>query len=349
MIEKTLYAIVIALALFVFGALLLPRQVHIERSIDINRPVATVFAVVNSFESFPDWSPLAARDPSAVFELSGPPEGVGARLDWNGDARLVGTGWQEITGSTRGSRVDMHLELEQLGAAESYFQIDKLAGGARLTWGFDADLVEGQGMFGGLLARYFGLLFDRWIGGDYEEGLEHLRQYVETLPATDFGGLEVELLDVSPMEILFVSGLSGGMSSNIEAFLAAAFREISAFMAENGLEMTAQPMAITRAWDEQGLRFDAAIPVAANIVQPTGRVRQGVSPSGRAVRLVHRGAYEEMPASYEKLAAFMAVHGLNEGRVSWEQYISDPGETPRDELITHIYFLVDDSTGATVQ
>jgi effector-binding domain-containing protein len=49
-----------------------------------------------------------------------------------------------------------------------------------------------------------------------------------------------------------------------------------------------------------------------------------------------------MGPTYEKLAAWIAAHAMIEGRVSWEQYISDPGETPQDELITHIYFRIGD-------
>jgi effector-binding domain-containing protein len=37
----------------------------------------------------------------------------------------------------------------------------------------------------------------------------------------------------------------------------------------------------------------------------------------------------------------MAAHGLVEGRVSWEHYISDPNSTAPAELVTHIYFLVE--------
>ena len=70
-------------------------------------------------------------------------------------------------------------------------------------------------------------------------------------------------------------------------------------------------------------------------------VRSGLSPGGLAVRLVHRGGYDSMLGSYELLASYMAAHGLREGGVSWEHYISDPGEVPETELVTHIYQLVD--------
>ena len=112
-------------------------------------------------------------------------------------------------------------------------------------------------------------------------------------------------------------------------------------MAEHSIEIQAQPMAITRSWDARDYEFDAAIPVLTTDVELSGNVRAGKSPSGRAVRVVHRGPYDRMSPSYEKLSAYMAVHGLKEGRVSWEHYISDPGQTPADEIITHIYFLIE--------
>ena len=344
MIEKFFYSMVIVFCLFVAGGLLLPRTVHVERSIEIERPVETVFAVVNRFDSYPSWSPLFERDPGTEIQLSGPGSGPGARLHWAGDPRLVGSGWQEITHSQRPSRVEIHLEMDQLGAADTWFQVDRVAGGARLTWAFDTDLVEGQGWFGGLLARYFGLFFDRWIGGDYEQGLQRLKAHVESLPETDFAGLDAEVVTVDAMNVLFISGDAQG--SDTGQMLADAFREISAFMAENGVEMASQPMAITRGWDRQGFRFDAAIPVERNDIETSGNVRLGLSPTGRADRVVHRGPYESMPDSYGKLAAYMAVNGLREGSVSWEHYISDPGETAAAELITHIYFLVDENPAA---
>ena len=101
-------------------------------------------------------------------------------------------------------------------------------------------------------------------------------------------------------------------------------------------------LAVTRSWNESGYQFDAAIPVQPGDVEPTGNIKAGLSPAGRAVRLVHIGPYEQTLSSYEKLFAWMAAHGLSEGRLSWEHYISDPGETPADEIITHIYFLIGD-------
>lgn len=263
-------------------------------------------------------------------------------MSWSGDPRLVGSGWQEITASTPWSLVGLQMQLDQVGKATSYYRIREGEDRIDLTWGFDMNLVEGQGFFSGLLVRYFGLFFDRWIGADFEAGLARFKAYAESFPAADFSNLEAEIVQAEPMDILYVTMGRRESAEGIAAGLASAFSEISALMADQSIAMQSQPMAITRAWDEANYRFDAAIPADTAGVELSGNVQAGKSPGGRAVRVVHRGPYDTMAESYAQLAAYMAVHGIAEGRVSWEQYVSDPGQTAPGETVTHIYFLIED-------
>jgi effector-binding domain-containing protein len=112
-------------------------------------------------------------------------------------------------------------------------------------------------------------------------------------------------------------------------------------MATNGIERAGQPIAVTRARDEKHFLFSAAIPVTRTDMPAEGEVSWGVSPSGWAARAIHRGSYDALPVTYEKLAAWMAAHGHAEGRVSWEHYISDPGDTAVEDLVTHVYFQLE--------
>jgi effector-binding domain-containing protein len=344
MLKNILYAIVISIFIFAAVGLFLPRQVHVERSIAIDRPAATVFTVLNSYRLFEAWSPWASRDPGARYVLSGPVSGVGARLAWSGDPRLTGTGWQEIVSSEPFRRIVMHLDFEHQGVAESYFDIDETGQGVRLTWAFDTDLLEGQNWFGGLLARYFGLFFDRWIGADYEEGLARIEAFVEALPPADFSNLDVAVVEAEPQDILYVRLDEMPESIAIEDRLAAAYREISGFMNDHGVEMAGGPLTITRSNEGAGISLEAAVPAIATSAEPAGRVRIGRSPGGRAVRAVHHGSQKSVASTYEKLAAWMAAHGLEEGRVSWEHYISDPARTAPEERVTHIYALLADAS-----
>jgi effector-binding domain-containing protein len=262
-------------------------------------------------------------------------------MEWEGDPRLTGKGTQEIIESVPYSLVRTRLDFDQQGVAIAYFEISESEGGSEVTWGFDTDVTEGQNLFGSLMARYFGLLFDRWIGTDYEMGLANLKTLAESLPDVDFSDLDVELMNAEPEDILFIESGSSQDPVDIADSLATAYQEIMAFMFDNGIEMAAPPMTITRAWDESGYSFDAAIPVVMQDVELSGNIQAGTSPSGPVVRVIHRGPYDQMRPTYEKLSAYMTARGLREGSVSWEQYISDPGDTEEENLVTHIYFQIE--------
>ncbi len=320
---------------------MLPKQVHIERSITVDRPANMMFEILNSYRYFNEWSPWARRDPNAEFVISGPESGVGARMSWIGEPNLVGSGWQEIVASKPYEQIDIMLDFDAQGVALTGFTLVPEGDATRVTWVFDSDLTKGVNFLDSFLARYFGLLFDRWVGGDYEQGLANLKQYAESRAVSDFSQLEIEQVDVTPQDILFVSSSSSQDPADIAVAMAAAYAEISVFMHQAGITMAGQPMAITRAWEEGSYQFDAAIPVDFIPPELSGNIRSGQSPSGPAVRAVHHGAYDQMMPTYEKLAAYMSAHGLSPGEVSWEHYVSDPAHTAQQDMVTHIYIMLE--------
>jgi len=341
-LKKVAFIVLFLLAAFVVTGFLLPKQVHIERSITIDRPASMMFGLLNGYRHFNEWSPWAGRDPSAEFVISGPDSGVGARMSWIGKPNLVGSGWQEIVASKPYEQINIKLDFDAQGVADTGFMLSPQGDATMITWFFDSDLTEGVNFLDSFLARYFGLLFDRWVGGDYELGLANLKRYAESLPVSDFSQLEIERMDVAAQDILFVNSSSSQDPADIAMAMAAAYGEISVLMHSAGIKMTGQPMAITRAWEEGSYQFDAAIPVDAIPAELTGNIQSGLSPSGSAVRAVHRGSYDRMMPTYEKLSAYMSAHGLSHGKVSWEHYVSDPATTARQDMITHIYIMLED-------
>ncbi len=338
--KKVGLVILFLLAAFVVTGYLLPKQVHIERSISINRPANMMFELLNGYRYYNEWSPWAERDPQAEFVVSGPDTGVGARLSWIGEPNLVGSGWQEIVASKPYEEINIKLDFDAQGIADTGFKLVSEGDTTQVTWFFDTDLTKGVNFLDSFLARYFGLLFDRWVGGDYERGLANLKQYAESLDLSEFSQIEIERVSVLSQDILFVTSSSSQESTDVAQAMAAAYAEISAFMNINGIKMTGQPMAITRAWQEGGYQFDAAIPVDFIPAQLSGNISSGLSPAGPAVRAVHHGAYDHMMPTYEKLAAYMSAHGLSQGTVSWEHYVTDPGSTEQQDMITHIYIML---------
>jgi effector-binding domain-containing protein len=340
-IRAIVLTVLIAIPAFFAGGLVLPAVVEVERSIEIRRPVATVFELVNGFTTFATWSPWMARDPDMAFTISQPAAGPGARLEWRGDPRQVGAGYQEVVRSLPYREVDIRVETDQLGVAQTHFVVERIAGGARLSWRYRSDVTEGQGLVGGILSRYFGVFYDRWVSRDLERGLLRLKALAESLPAADFAGLQVERVAAPAFDIVYLTasaGSAGGAAPPRD--LAQAYRELTAFIAEQDLELAGQPLAITHSHGGRW-RVEAALPVtSANGLTPDPPIGAGRSPSGPAVRVVYRGPYTGITLLYPKIASWMAVRGLRGRGVSWERYVSDPAVTPPDERVTQIYVLL---------
>ena len=338
--KKAGLVLLLLLTVFVVTGYLLPKRVHIERSIVVDRPAAMMFELLNGYQHYKDWSPWVARDPQAEFLVSGPDSGVGARLSWMGDPQLVGSGWQEIVASRPFERIDIKLDFDAQGVADTGFILVEEGDATHITWFFDSDLTEGVNFLDSFLARYFSLLFDRWVGGDYEQGLKNLKDFAESLPVAEFNPVDITRVEAAASNILFVTTQSSQDPADIVRSMAAAYAEISAFMRRAGIAVAGQPMAITRAWEEGTYQFDAAIPVDIIPADLTGNIQAGQSPAGPAVRAVHHGPYDEMMPTYEKLAAYMSAHGLSQGTVSWEHYISDPANMEAEDMVTHVYIML---------
>jgi hypothetical protein len=172
-LKTILYGAAALLALLVVIGLFLPRSTHVERSIETSADAATIYPLVDGFARFNEWSPWAGIDPNTRYAYSGPARGVGARLEWTSENPDVGNGSQEIVAAEPARRVTSRLVFGEQAPATMNLTLAPAPEGTRITWSFDAD-------FGwNLLGRYFGLMFDRFIGADFERGLAKLKALAE--------------------------------------------------------------------------------------------------------------------------------------------------------------------------
>ena len=173
-IFKWLLGIVAALAIiFVVGGLLLPRDVSVARSIEIEAPPEAVFPYVNSLKAAQEWSPWLERDPNVALTYSDTEDGVGAAMEWASEEPTVGNGSQEIIASTENESVTTALDFGDMGQAQAKFLLAADGGKTTVTWTLDTDMGSGP------MGRWMGLFMDGWVGADYEAGLQNLKSLVE--------------------------------------------------------------------------------------------------------------------------------------------------------------------------
>lgn len=174
--------ILVFIALLILAGFLLPREVTVERSVYISKPPEAVFKYVNNLRNFNSWSPWYQLDPTTEYEYSGPESGIGATMSWQSENPSVGTGSQTIVTSEQNSLVRMDLDFAAQGMATSEIRLVRQDSGTNVTWWFSTDLG------GSPIARWFGIMVKRMIGQSYEQGLQKLKNLVEseaTSPAVD--------------------------------------------------------------------------------------------------------------------------------------------------------------------
>ena len=336
-LRKAAIAVLLLAAVLAVVGFLLPRQARVERSAVIQAPQSTVFALVNGYRIYNKWSPWYSIDPSARYTREGPAFGVGAKLSWVGDPSTVGSGSQAIVESRPYEMVRVKLDLDGQGGTTAQFTLVPEGEATRITWALDADLGVNP------IGRYFGLMLDRWVGPDYEKGLAGLKTLAESLPKADFAGLEAVIVEVRPVAVAYIPASSGKDEQEIAKAIGGAFRQVGVFMSKLDLKSAGGPITINTRRDDQGYGFDAAIPVdrfPEKEIPADSPVKIKQTYGGHALRVIHRGAYRGLQASYDKLFAYAAAHGYETTSAPWDQYMNDPGETKETDLITHIYLPV---------
>lgn len=333
--QKVLYGIVGLIILLVLIGFALPRVHQVEVSTEVDAPPATVFALVDDFRRFTLWAPWADTDPNARFIYSGGNRGKGATVTWDGT--IIGNGTQTITESRPFEYVGIVINAGEPGEARSWFRLEPGVGTTIVHWGFEAD----YGM--NIVGRFFASMLGGVVARDYESGLANLKELAESLPTADFSDLEIEHLIVEPVEIAYLPTTSQPEPSAISDAMGKAYFRILAFIDEHGLQDAGAPISIMRTFSGSSLVFDAAIPVRG-VTEATPRdgagVKLGATYGGPVIRVRHTGSYRQLTNTHRKITAYLAALGIERNGDAWESYVSDPGKTPENELLTYIYYPI---------
>ncbi|MEN1729738.1 MAG: SRPBCC family protein [Pseudomonadota bacterium] len=172
MARRLMSVLLTIVILIILVGFLLPRNVLVQRSLVIDTPPEVAFDVLNDLRYFNQFSPWYARDPDAGYQLEGPPSGVGATLSWS-DERGSGAGRLWIVESTPHESVELLMALSD-NEAENFFLVEPDGTGSEVTWGLRMEF----GTFD-LTGRYIGLMLPGLLGGDFKEGLDRLKEYLE--------------------------------------------------------------------------------------------------------------------------------------------------------------------------
>ncbi len=179
MIKTILIAAAIIVAVPVAGVLAYaatkPDTFEVTRSASIKAPPERIFAVLNDFHKWGDWSPYERKDPAMKRTFSGADTGKGAVYAWDGNSDAARAAWRSPIRAAP-NRLTLKLDFEKPFESNCIvnFTLEPKGGETVVTW-----KMRGPSPY---IVKVMHTIFDmdKMVGKDFETDLANLRAITET-------------------------------------------------------------------------------------------------------------------------------------------------------------------------
>ena len=151
----------------------------------------------------------------------------------------------------------------------------------------------------------------------------------------------VQTIDIKPRPAVVFAG-SATWDDGYKGIMDAVAK-VQAGAAAAGLAPAGRPIAAFVDTDDNGFRFEAMLPIAT---APEGKpalgsgLKIGSTPSGKALKFQHRGAYEDIDTTYEAITAYLDEKGIEAQNIFAEEYLNTPKSADDSDTQVDIYVFI---------
>jgi effector-binding domain-containing protein len=150
-----------------------------------------------------------------------------------------------------------------------------------------------------------------------------------------------ETVDLAARPFAYVEGKA--QKDEIYSAILASLAVVKREMDKADLKPAGRPLAVFISSDDTGFTYHAGYPLAA---APEGKsslsdaVKIGQTPSGKAMRFEHDGAYGDIDATYDAITAYLDDKGIDAQDTFIEEYLNDVKDPDDPTLQVNIYVLL---------
>ncbi|MGH6817330.1 MAG: GyrI-like domain-containing protein [Methylovirgula sp.] len=120
-----------------------------------------------------------------------------------------------------------------------------------------------------------------------------------------------------------------------------ALAKIKGALDKAGLKPAGSPFTVFTQTDDNGFSYEAMVPLAA---KPAGELSDGVqlgsSPSGKAIKFHHRGPYDDIDSTYDRITTYLDEKDLEARDFFIEEYLTDLTSSEDPNLAVDIYVFI---------
>ncbi len=164
-------------------------------------------------------------------------------------------------------------------------------------------------------------------------------QPAESTPSGE--GSTGEAVDLPPRPFAYIEGKAD--KDEIYSSILGSLSLVKRDMDKANLTPAGRPIAVFVESDDTGFKYHAGYPLTAT---PEGKsslsdtVKIGQTPSGKAMRFEHQGAYGDIDATYDAITAYLDDKGIDAQDTFIEEYANDVKDPDDPTLQVNIYVLL---------
>jgi hypothetical protein len=148
------------------------------------------------------------------------------------------------------------------------------------------------------------------------------------------------MIEVAPRAALTFDGQSNW--DDAYTSIINAFQRLKAETERASLKPAGRPVAVFLFTDDAGFRFRAMQPLTEAPANPTlgAEFAIGKTPSGRAAKFEHRGAYDEIDATYEAITAWLDDRNLLAEDFFVEEWVTEGTSAGDVDVAVDVYVFI---------
>ena len=152
--------------------------------------------------------------------------------------------------------------------------------------------------------------------------------------------MKIEVTNQQPQIAVAMKMAAIGMEQ-ITEITTEGFTKLMAYLAEQGKQIAGAPYLAYMNGNVDFSQFDIelGIPVG-EAVTVQGEFFMSQTHEGKAIATTYKGAYKDLETAYVALMDYAKENALEMTGVYYDYYISDPADTPENELLTQVVFPI---------
>lgn len=326
-IYEFLISLVIVVVLFSAVALFLPSERYVEYQIESNRPISTVYSVLNGFTNFDEWNTLRS-DRMLKSQVSETANGEGATMSYSSLNRSTGQGTWELIESVPEKKIKYKITDSSFGF-DKYLTFELTRAGPNKK---NTSILQYYEVDYGwnLLGRYAGLYVERNVGDKMKAGMKRLSTFLATIPKLSFADRKEPIIfvELPAANVLVATVISKRDNNEIATGITNQMAWINKIIAANGLQASGPMRIVTNEFTSDSYSFDVVQPVSKDgstegqwDIKLESDIAFEQLPAGRAATTDYTGYATGLESERQVVRAWAMVNGASTRDRAYEEYL----------------------------